>query len=389
LDIKSFKGKLGTADIKDDFMEITIKKVIIHELVKEQHKPFEKAVKKEVVLPPDNAVVLKLLQGVTSLYGRRNNSAHYGTFIDGKKAGSFPLAFDQYFSLKTASDKDFIQLTHDAMFELEHSAENTPAASGGYILAVDYESDGRYFLIAMLKKKAGIQLSENLVPETVQELDLNSLHQAARINFSKFSTYKTATVEERAEINYLSFVSPSSNKSTAGYFIRALGCSKGTASAKATSAVITESSEFFKHRPELKEHRVKFKDDLTTYLEKCAERGDSATLSQIEAIARKYFPVDDHQKSDDLAEELYARLNGEKNAVPNEFPVSKLTLKKFTHIKYKTDNWDLNFDVTALGETSDAEIQYFSLDRKLVIRDLPAEMREKIEEVIRARKVVS
>lgn len=370
-------------------MDLQINKVIIHELIKEQHKPFEASVVKDKVLPSDNPVVLQLLQGVTALYGRRNNSAHYGTFAEGKKARSFPPAFDSYFQLDNVSEDEFVKLTHIAMEELQIAAEDTTAASGGYILAVDYQHDGRFFLIAMLKKKAGIQLSESLVPETVQELDLNSLHQAARINFAKYGAFKSATAEGRAEINYLSFVSPSTNKSTAGYFIRALGCAKGTASSKATATVISESSDFFKHEPELKEFRIQFKDELTTYLEKCADLGQSATLSHVESIARKYFPSDDLHKADVYAEELYSRLNSEKNAIPNEFPVSRITLKKFTHIKYKTDNWDVNFDVTALGETANAEIQYVSAKRQLIIRDLPAEMREKIEDVIRTRAVAS
>ncbi|GAA0655798.1 nucleoid-associated protein [Rheinheimera tangshanensis] len=364
-------------------MGITIQKVIIHELIKEQHKPFEAVDKKTVVLPTDNAVVLKLVQGVADLYGRRNNSAHYGTFMTGIAAGKFPPSFYNYFDLVAPKDNDFIAVSHSAMDELERSARNIAAASGGYILAADYESEqGRFFLIAMLKKKAGIKLSDQLVPETVQELDLNSLHQAARINFDRFGQYKTANDEEKSEINYLSFVSPSTNKSTAGYFIKALGCAKGTASAKATSLVLTESVDFFRGNPELKPARLKFKEDLTAYLSDCANSRKSATLSRVEAIARKYFPQDDHQKAEELAEQLYARLNGEKNAIPNEFPVSKTVLNKHISIKHKTEKWDISFEVSALGVTSNADIQYDQKEARLVIRRLPAEMREKIEQAL-------
>lgn len=371
-------------------MEITIIRVVIHELVKEQHKPFEKAIKKSIVLPASNAVVLTLLEGVTGLYGRRDNSAHYGTFLEGPKAGFFPPAFKNYFEQTPPTDESFIKLSHVAMDELERSTIDATAASGGYILAADYESEqGRFFLIAMLKTKAGIRLSESLIPETTEALDLNSLHQAARINFERFSKYVAAKPEEKSDINYLSFVSPSANKSTAGYFIKALGCSKGTASAKATDMVINETSAFFKSKPELANQRIKFKQELTSYLTVCAQFGKSATLSNVEAIARKYFPEDDHLKADEWAEELYARLNGEKNAVPNEFPVNPSVLRKHTLIKYKADKWDINFEVNALGVTSDAEIQYDKQGAKLTIRYLPAEMRDKIEEALRDLKVES
>lgn len=371
-------------------MAIITTRVVIHELVKEQHKPFEKAIKKSVVLPANNGVVLTLLEGVTSLYGRRNNSAHYGTFLEGAKAGFFPPAFNNYFEQTPPSDESFIKLSHVAIDELERATIDATAASGGYIMAADYESEqGRFFLIAMLKTKAGIRLSESLIPETTEELDLNSLHQAARINFERFRQYVTAKPEDKSDINYLSFVSPSTNKSTAGYFIKALGCSRGTASAKATDLVISETSAFFKTKPELTQHRIKFKQELTSYLSECAQAGRSATLSKVEKIARNYFPEDDHQKADEWAEELYARLNGEKNAVPNEFPVSLTVLKKHTFIKYKADKWDINFEVNALGITPDAEIQYDKQGAKLTIRHLPAEMREKIEEALRDLKVES
>lgn len=370
-------------------MDLTLNHVVIHEIKKQQHHDIEAIDKKNVVLPNDNELVIKLVQGVVGIYGRRNNSAHYGVFLPPNKAGQFPPKFAAYAAASSITSQQFIDVSHVAVDELERLAKGISAASGGYILVADYSNDqGRFFLIAMLKKKAGINLNANLVPEGIQQLDLNSLHQAAKINFSRFDEFLRATAEEQKEINYLSFVSPSINTTTAGYFISAIGCSKGTASAKAIAAVIKESSAFFFSKPELKQHRTEFKDRLTSYLAECAEKGKSATLSQIDKIARKFFPAEDLLIADALSDELLTLLNSEKHGVPSEFPVSKTAVKKYTHIRHQTASWDLNISVTALGDNSDAEIEYQPKNGgKLIIRHLPAEMREKIEEALRDRKV--
>lgn len=370
-------------------MDLTLNHVVIHEIKKQQHHDIEAIDKKNDVLPNDHELVIKLIQGVTGIYGRRNSSAHYGVFLPSNKSGQFPPIFASYAANPAGATQQFIALSHVAMDELERLAKATPAASGGYILVADYSNEqGRFFLIAMLKKKPGINLNANLVPEGIQQLDLNSLHQAAKINFTRFEEFLHATPEEQKEINYLSFVSPSSNTVTAGYFINALGCSKGTASAKATTAVVKETSAFFFSKPELKPHRTAFQDKLMNYLADCADKGQSATLSQIDKIARKFFPADDVVTTDALSDELLTRLNSEKHGIPCEFPVSKTALKKYTHIRHRTASWDLNLSVTALGDTSDAEIEYQPNNGgKLIIRHLPAEMREKIEQALRDRKV--
>lgn len=369
-------------------MDLTLNHVVIHEIKKQQHQDIEAIDKKNDALPNDNELVIQLIKGVAGIYGRRNSSAHYGVFLPANQSGLFPPSFTSYAATPAITAKRFIALSHVAMDELVRLAKLTPAASGGYILVADYSNEqGRFFLIAMLKKKPGINLNANLVPEGIQQLDLNSLHQAAKINFERFEEFLRATPEEQQEINYLSFVSPSTNTSTAGYFINALGCSKGTASAKATSAVVKEATAFFFNKPELKRHKTEFRDKLMSYLADCAEQGQSAKLSQIDKIARQFFPADDMTTVEALSDELFTRLNGDKHAVPCEFPVSKTALKKYTHIRHQTAAWDLNFSVTALGDTSDAEIEYQHNDGKLVIRHLPAEMREKIEQVLRDRKV--
>lgn len=349
---------------------IKINKVIIHELVKEQHKKIQPSNLRETLLDADSDPVIKLVYGVTSLYGKRNNSAHYGTFRNDEGRGSFPNDFETYSKISNPSEQQFVDLSTAAMKALFKQAEGMHAASGGYMLYTDYSNaQGRYFMVAMIKQKEGLTLSKQLEPEELTQLDLSRLYQAARISYGKLSAYRAATLVERQEINYLSFVSPSASKSAAGYFVTDLGCAPGTASARATTTIIKESVDFFRNNERLKPHRQTFKNLLLTYLTEKEEKGESVKLSEVESLARRFFPADEDNIADEFADEFISRLNSDENGVPVEFPVNKPALNRSKRIQYKSDNWDLSFERNSLGTKDDA-ILHVVLYRDLESKNL-------------------
>lgn len=366
--------------------DITINKVVIHELVKEQHQPIQPSNLRTAVLVPTNDIVLKLVDGITSLYGTRNNSAHYGTFRTGDGSGAFPNNFEIYADSATPDDTLFINLTRVAMDELYRKAESSQAASGGYILFADYSNiQSRFFMIAMIKQKEGIRISANLEPEELTELDLNRLYQAARINFGKLAAYRAASDADRQELSYLSFVSPSVGKTASGYFVTALGCAPGAASARATDTLVKESTAFFRNNIALNPFRKRFKDDLLAYLTEKEEAGESVKLSEVEEIARHYMPAEEVGQADEMASAFVTHLNSEEHAVPIEFPVNKNTLRKYTHISYSADNWDLKFERHALGVTDAAQVYYDRGNNCITIRDLPESLILKINDELENR----
>jgi nucleoid-associated protein len=184
-----------------------INNFVIHELIKEQHKEIKPSNIRPDVLDRDNDIVNLLISNIAKLYGKRHNTAHYGIFKEKEGRGSFPDNFEKYSKLETPDDEQFLKLTKSAMDSLYEQAQNVLPASGGYMLYVDYlDSQGHFFMVAMIKQKAGITLSKELKPEELMELDLGRLHQAARINFKKMETFLTADATEKQNINYLSFI---------------------------------------------------------------------------------------------------------------------------------------------------------------------------------------
>lgn len=356
-------------------MGIILNKVIIHELVKEQREGIKPSVIRDNVIDATNPSIISLVEGVVELYGKKNNSAQYGVFKSGEGKGDFPLAFDKYYNLQNSTDDNFRDISLVGMDELFTRAENTLLASGGYILFADYISnDVRYFITAMIKQKPGYKITGELSIEDLEYIDLSRLHQASKISFEKYGEYQSANDLERQDVNYLSFVSPASNK-TSGYFILAFGCQAGAPSARATQAVVTESVAYFKQNDDLKEYAIPLRSKLYDYLESKRDTQDSAKLSEIEKIARQFFPAD---SADKHAENLVEHLNSDEIGVPYEFVVNKSKLQKMTHIVYKGDDLQIIFDKDDLGKDHGAK--YCFTGDKLVINELPDGLKNMLNE---------
>lgn len=365
---------------------IKLNHAVIHELVKIQHKPIQKSIIRSAPLDPKNATVSKVLDEVTSVYGRKQNSAHYGIFSTKRDSGEFPKSFDHYATINRASPDEFMIISRSVMENLYNKAESINAASGGYLLFADYEhSNNHFFMIAMIKGREGFRLSKNLEPEELLELDLTRLNQAARINLNKYNLFKVAKPEDRSEINYLSFVSPSSSQSAAGYFVTALGCAKGTAAAAATTSLIKETSVFFEKTPELKQFKGKFREDLVEHLS-LKKPGDSIRLSEVEKLARKYIPSIKDGQADKIAEDLLEYLNGEEHAIPVEFPVNQATVQKFTHVSYKDETIQLKFEKLAFGDSADASIYYDKSKKRLIFNNIPTALSDLLEVELSIKK---
>jgi len=365
---------------------LIINKVVIHALVKEQHKDIQPSQIRPAVLDRKHEAVEKTVCGVVEVYGTRNNSAHYGIFKTGEGRGEFPDKLLDYATLNEPTDVQFLDLTRIAMGRLYDKASANHAASGGYLLFADYSHlQGRYFLIAMIKQKPGIVLTEKLEPAELMQLDLSKLNQAARISFGKLSAYFAAEEDARQELSYLSFVSPSSTKTAAGYFVMALGCSEGAAAAQATKTLVREARKFFDEREDLRPQRESFIRGLLGYLKRKEETKESVRLSEIENVVRRYIPDHLADNAENIAGELIAHLNSEDCSVPVEFPVSSNALKRLTHITGESDSWKMTFDRKSLGTSDAADVYYDNRTQKLVLRNLPEKMRELIEEELANR----
>lgn len=203
-----------------------------------------------------------------------------------------------------------------------------------------------------MKERGGIQLDENYVPKEIQEVDLNKVQQAARINLGSFVAIQAmaaaptpeSEMAEEADSTYLCFISRGRDSQASDYFISALGCAKGVASGRATKNAIDNVAKFFRDNKSLKSFGYRAKEAVIKYLEVQLAAGKSARLDSIVHAAVAHVPAD---LVDEIAG-LKDYLNSEKNKVPDDFTVNAKTLKEKTRIKGDASNWSLQFERGAL-----------------------------------------
>lgn len=371
---------------------ITLKTAIIHSFKKLAKTSFiSDVVKKEVVLNTENPALQFLVNGIHGLIGKEGNSVVYGQFANDERQGPFPRRFTEFVAVQD-DEAQFIDLTHLAMDQLVEQAGNQVLSTGGHILCAQYSSGAsNFFLVASMKERGGIQLDENYVPKEIQEVDLNKVQQAARINLGSFvaiqamanATLETAESDaaEEADSTYLCFISRGRDSQASDYFISALGCAKGVASGRATKNAIDNVAKFFRDNKSLKSFGYRAKEAVIKYLEVQLAAGKSARLDSIVHAAVAHVPAD---LVDEIAG-LKDYLNSEKNKVPDDFTVNAKTLKEKTRIKGDASNWSLQFERGALGKDPAADVYYDEGRKKLTLSNMTTELIDAIEKELLAR----
>lgn len=370
--------------------KISINHVIVHELLKEAQKDFDHSKRynlRDTELDKSNKIVQQLVDGVVELYGTRGNLAHHGIFKeDPSLRGPVPDLFDKYYNDKKSDSSSFINLTKQIMKQMYEEAKKQPWSSGGYVVFTDYILQGlRFILVTMIKKKNGVTISANLNPEEMIHLELNYINQAARVNFHRYFEYNSAPDDKKSQINYLSFISKTNGQSASAYFIAALGCDKGLASAGATRKLPNEARKFFKKNTETLPIAEEFRNKIIKYLEKQCESSLPASLSDIEAIGFEELSIFPDEKRNEILSGLMQHLNSEGVGIPTDFVINKTSLDKLKKVMYKNPLYSFNFDKELLGDNADARIFYDEVTGNLCFNNLPEEARSKIRAALKEK----
>ena len=374
---------------------ITLKTAIIHSFKKLAYTEFvSDVVKKDVVLSTENPALKLLVDGINGLIGKEGNSVVYGQFANDGRQGPFPERFGAFIDARD-DEHQFVALTHLAMDQLVEQAGTRTLATGGHVLCAQYTSgNDDFFLVASIKERGGIQLDENYVPKEIQEVDLKTVQQAARINLGSFLNVtelaaQAAAVDQAAnngeaeevDSTYLCFISRGRDSQASDYFISALGCAKGVASGRATKNAIDYLGRFFRDKKELKPYAYKAKEAVVKYLQDRLADGKSARLDAICHAAAQQVPA---ELVDEIAG-LKDYLNDEKHRVPEDFTVNPRSLKEKTRIKGDASSWSVQFERGALGKEPAADVYYDEARKKLILSNISQELIDVIDKELKAR----
>jgi len=165
-------------------MSIQIVDATIHQIAKEKETQGDGCV--TLALRPTNlandAVLARLCDGLLTLYREKSNSN--GTLGVDPNAHEFTFLLEDY----VAGEVEFIAFTRETVDLIKEQMEQSFMSTGGYALFLRYtveESD--FLLVAMLKLKPGAGIdSETLNLTETLNIDMNQLHEAARINITRW-----------------------------------------------------------------------------------------------------------------------------------------------------------------------------------------------------------
>lgn len=374
-------------------MAFELKHAVIHSFEKDKHAALIDPMKviKKPLFEVGKPSVIKLVSSIHALLGKPGNNVVWGQFSEQGRQGEFPPEVSKY--IYDTSAERFEALTHTALDELMKKSLTEALSTGGYMLFAQYINDNiPFLLVTSIKQRDGLRLNADYIPEETTDIDMSKIQQAARINLSRLSEFLNPEPEEpevseeereqlemEKEKTYLCFISKGKASEAAGYFVEALGCERGVASARATRNSMDMVELFFKNREPLKTLRVAARENVVRYLQQKIEDDQHATLEGIHAAAMSCIPPERAELAGYVAE-LREFLNDEENQVPEEFSVNKVALNQ--RIKIKGDSgrhWALLFEKGSLGTTENSKICYHRETRKIVLSEPSEKMCRAIE----------
>jgi len=218
-----------------------IKEATIHQLSKAIQTRGEHSVTRHLRTTPlpVNDTLQTISKDLLAMYATRSNST--GTFGADPTVHRFPIFLTEY----QQDALSFYDFTTRSLRLIEEEMAKTLLASGGFVLFLRYaQNNNDYLLVAVLKLKPGAGINEQTLDlEPTLNIDVNLLHEAARINLSQ---YLAGTQP------YLTFIR---GKSRAGsvteYFRTALACQNFTSAKFHTEQLIQAANEFVDAREDL------------------------------------------------------------------------------------------------------------------------------------------
>ena len=281
----------------------------------------------------------KLSSDDLKVYGRNTNN--YGTFDSDHATYTFPPLLSEYYS----GQKDLVKFSQETCRKL--ASEMTLHATGGYVCFLRYSNQGReWLLIVVLKLKTATGIDpKTLVLNESLAFDINNLHEAARIDLSKWSTNTQP---------YLSFVKSSKRQDdVTRYFRKTLGCTEYTDSKTHTDNAMNAIVSFCKENSLNADRIAEVKSKAYEYFDAKRASGEPANLTALSAIINDQDP----SSFADFVREHQIEIN-------EAFDPHKKTYSRFKRISGKFGNISVAFN---LEDVSSGLVDYDSAKDMLII----------------------
>lgn len=348
-----------------------IKQLVIRELQESEERKVN-LTPRGGVMRADSPVAADMVEALSAALSRRATLIH-GSFDPEKKEETpFVPAFESYVEQEPQANS-FLALADVTLSDLVEKMNNRQSLSSnaGYVIFSHYQEDRYEFLmIALVRNRPTISLDNELHPTQIDEVDLDKLHQAAKINLTNY---------RKGKDSYLSFIGSKEKGDVSQYFAETFGCTSATPSKKATGDLIKAAKEFCSENG-MKEQQEQIVEDVVSYMNRQRSEKQSAQLPDVEQIFDQYIPP---EQAETLTGTFGKFANSDRYQVSHEFQPHRHTLNAVTKVKAKADNWQLDFAKRAVGPAnSGQEIEFDEASQTLTIRRIPSKVVEQLRAIL-------
>lgn len=258
---------------------------------------------------------------------------------------------------------DFIAFSQAAAKEFKRHLDASPSSKGGYLWFNHYIHNKENFLsIVLLRKKHGLRLLPSLNLDQIEELDLDKLHMAARINLTAWKS--------NASNRYIAFRVGRGAKDVTEYFSSFVGCEEYTKAKLDTQNLVNVTKAYCSHHNFSDEKTEDVKQFVS---ERCLSWLSDETPVQLENLSTL---LDSSFDTDGAKSGIFLEIaQSDPYNLSNEIPIEKSALRGLTRFSGRSKKLSLSFDSDLVNKS----VFYHAERKTLTIQDLPADLVAQLE----------
>ncbi|MBJ7537598.1 nucleoid-associated protein [Marinomonas transparens] len=338
---------------------MSISNLIVHEIQKQEGE--RKAIL--IARPNENPVdgqAEALSAQVTNLFNRSGmNTGRFSNPKGSEEGSQFPALLHKHF--KDDAFADFAAFSKDCAAEYLRYMEQVDEVQGGLLWFNHYELHDTHFLyIVMLKRKQGIGLGADLSLSQVEQIEMEKLHMALRINLTAW--------QAEDEGRYIAFRFGRAPKFESEYFTQFIGCDEPKIAAKETRKLVDLTSAFCQSERLPSKQANEFKKVISDHCKEKAEEREPLEMKALASEVESRFSVEQANKFLEIAD-------SDSFQMEKEIFVEKAALKKLTRLSGSSRALTLSFDSDLLGES----VVFDADSGTLVIKDLPKSLLKQLQ----------
>ncbi|TBR44975.1 nucleoid-associated protein [Marinomonas agarivorans] len=330
---------------------MSISNLIIHEVQKQSNDS------KALLIARPNAIEIddqtkQFSAKITDLFNRSGMNTGKFSNPNGSEDGSkLPKLLVEYFD--GDGFRDFAEFSKACAVEYIRHLEPVEGAEGGLLWFHHYQvNEAHFLLVALLKRKQGVVLNTDLSLEQINQVEMDKLHMAMRINLTAWKAQDDA--------RYIAFRLGRALKPESDYFTAFLGCNEPVQAARETRKLVELTTAFCQEKSVPQKAALELKKAVSEHcLEKVEDR-EPVELTDIADRVKEYFSPEDASSFLELAA-------SESFQLEKEIFVEKAGLRKLTRYSGSNRSLSLSFDSDLLGDA----IRFDETTNSLTITDLP------------------